>query len=145
VTAPASSGGLIIISEKYKLDLAILNIIRECVIFFIIAGRLEDKFLFGGLGVILKSIAIFNVKGGNVFLAQAEKKDYTAELIIKEEWCKGCGICVAFCPREALFLDEKSKAQEDMEKCTKCGICETFCPDFAISLIKRRLYINAGD
>ncbi len=78
-------------------------------------------------------------------MTQANSSDYTADLFIKEEWCKGCGICVAFCPKEALFLDEKSKARKDKEKCTACGICETFCPDFAISLIKRRLSVNAGD
>ncbi|MFO7951966.1 MAG: 4Fe-4S binding protein [Bacillota bacterium] len=55
--------------------------------------------------------------------------------MINEQWCKGCGICVAFCPREALFLDERGKAKKDMEKCRSCGTCETFCPDFAISLV----------
>jgi len=78
-------------------------------------------------------------------LVQANQDDFTSDLVIKKEWCKGCGICVAFCPKEALFLDEKGKAIKDKEKCTKCGICETFCPDFAISLIKRRLSPNAGD
>jgi len=77
-------------------------------------------------------------------LAQ-KKKGYTADLMINEKWCKGCGICVAFCSREALFLDENGKADKDMEKCTACGVCETFCPDFAISLVKRRLSVNAGN
>ena len=26
------------------------------------------------------------------------------KLIIEPAWCKGCGICVAFCPQEALEL-----------------------------------------
>ena len=77
-------------------------------------------------------------------MVQANQGDFTADLIMKGEWCKGCGICAAFCPREALFLDEKNKAKMNVEKCTKCGVCETFCPDFAISLIKRRLSANAG-
>ena len=25
-------------------------------------------------------------------------------LIINEKWCKGCGICVAFCPKQVLVL-----------------------------------------
>jgi len=70
---------------------------------------------------------------------QAKRKKVNNELDINRSWCKGCGICIAFCPREALFLDETVKAKIDNEKCTTCGICETFCPDFAISLVERRL------
>jgi 2-oxoglutarate ferredoxin oxidoreductase subunit delta len=78
-------------------------------------------------------------------LALTEKKHRTADLIINREWCKGCGICIAFCPREALYMDDNDKAVNDVEKCVACGICETFCPDFAIALVKRRLDTNAGD
>lgn len=77
-------------------------------------------------------------------MERAKGKD-PAELLIREEWCKGCGICVAFCPREALFLDDKSKAKKYEDRCTACGVCETFCPDFAISMVRRRLSINAGN
>jgi len=31
-------------------------------------------------------------------------------VIINRDWCKGCGICVAFCPKEVLVLDEQDKA-----------------------------------
>lgn len=75
-------------------------------------------------------------------MAQAEKRRAQAEIEINREWCKGCGICAAFCPREALFLDQSSKAEKDLEKCSACGICETFCPDFAIVVAKRRLKVN---
>ena len=78
-------------------------------------------------------------------MAQMKRNNDTADLLINEQWCKGCGICVAFCPKEALFMDEKGKAKKEKEKCTACGICETFCPDFAISLVKRRLSVNAGN
>ncbi len=78
-------------------------------------------------------------------MAQMKRNNDPADLLINEQWCKGCGICVAFCPKEALFMDEKGKAKKEKEKCTACGICETFCPDFAISLVKRRLSVNAGN
>jgi 2-oxoglutarate ferredoxin oxidoreductase subunit delta len=30
---------------------------------------------------------------------------------IQVEWCKGCGICVAFCPKSVLEMDENDKAK----------------------------------
>jgi 2-oxoglutarate ferredoxin oxidoreductase subunit delta len=29
---------------------------------------------------------------------------------INRDWCKGCGICVAFCPKTVLELDAQDKA-----------------------------------
>lgn len=49
--------------------------------------------------------------------------------------CKGCGICVAFCPTHVLAVVEDNKCKIiDLEKCIKCGQCELRCPDFAIYL-----------
>ncbi len=58
------------------------------------------------------------------------------EVRINREWCKGCGICVAFCPKEVLMLDEEGIAKwEHWENCISCGLCEMRCPDIAIELI----------
>ena len=54
--------------------------------------------------------------------------------VIRIDWCKGCGICVSFCPKEALFLNSAHKAELNVARCTGCGICEMYCPDFAIEL-----------
>ena len=54
---------------------------------------------------------------------------------INAEWCKSCGICVAFCPEEVLELDENEKAVVmHQERCSSCGLCELRCPDMAIEL-----------
>ncbi len=54
-------------------------------------------------------------------------------LKIYSERCKGCGICVAFCPKKVLELNEIEKVQAVREKdCIKCRQCEMRCPDFAI-------------
>ena len=56
-------------------------------------------------------------------------------VVINRDWCKGCGICVAFCPKEVLALDDQDKANwAHPEKCINCGLCELLCPDMAIEL-----------
>ncbi|MFP4226956.1 MAG: ferredoxin family protein [Desulfobacterales bacterium] len=55
---------------------------------------------------------------------------------IEREWCKGCGICVHFCPKSVLELDNEQKvhpAQPDA--CICCRLCEYRCPDLAIEVI----------
>ncbi|MCD6487242.1 MAG: 4Fe-4S binding protein [Syntrophobacterales bacterium] len=55
--------------------------------------------------------------------------------VIKRDWCKGCGICVEFCPQDALSIDDMEKAiLEYPEKCNSCGMCELRCPDLAIEM-----------
>lgn len=53
-------------------------------------------------------------------------------LQINEAWCKGCGICVAFCPKNVLGLKNDKVQVINGESCIKCGLCELRCPDYAI-------------
>ena len=57
------------------------------------------------------------------------------ELHINRDWCKGCGICIEFCPPKVLELDgaDKSKAVRP-EDCLCCRMCELRCPDLAIEV-----------
>lgn len=55
-------------------------------------------------------------------------------LTVVKEWCKGCGICVAFCPRSVLILKDNKVEISDFDSCIQCGQCELRCPDFAIYL-----------
>lgn len=57
------------------------------------------------------------------------------EIAINREWCKGCGICVNFCPKKVLELDKKDKAVAVRpEDCICCKLCELRCPDLAIEV-----------
>lgn len=55
-------------------------------------------------------------------------------LYIEENLCKGCGICVAFCPKDVLIIKDGVVVIENREDCIQCGQCELRCPDYAIYL-----------
>lgn len=52
---------------------------------------------------------------------------------IDEVFCKGCWICVDFCPAKVLFAKDNGKvAVADQDKCVGCRVCEHRCPDYAV-------------
>lgn len=54
---------------------------------------------------------------------------------INQDWCKGCGICVRFCPKHVLELDAHDKAcAVRPEDCICCRMCEMRCPDLSITI-----------
>ncbi len=55
---------------------------------------------------------------------------------INKSWCKGCGICVAFCPKQVLAIENEKVVVANAEACIKCKLCEYRCPDFAIFINK---------
>ena len=64
---------------------------------------------------------------------QPEKPHPEFEIDIFRDWCKSCGICAAFCPRQCIGLDENgAPVIKDPKRCTGCRWCELHCPDFAI-------------
>jgi 2-oxoglutarate ferredoxin oxidoreductase subunit delta len=63
------------------------------------------------------------------------KKEKRPVVEINRDFCKGCGICVAFCPKEVLELDDHEKAVvKHLEKCNACTLCELRCPDMAVEV-----------
>ncbi len=61
-----------------------------------------------------------------------------SKIEINRIWCKGCGICAAFCPKKVLGLDEEAEKATvvNPEACIACMMCELRCPDLAIRVIK---------
>ncbi len=60
-------------------------------------------------------------------------KKFTIEIF--KESCKGCEICVNYCPVNILYIGEDRKvAVKEVEKCVGCLVCEYRCPDFAIAV-----------
>ena len=50
---------------------------------------------------------------------------------VDEKRCVGCGVCIEFCPREAISMVD-NKAVIDGNKCVDCGRCAQACPRRAI-------------
>jgi 2-oxoglutarate ferredoxin oxidoreductase subunit delta len=58
------------------------------------------------------------------------------EHVIERRWCKGCRICVHFCPKQVLEIDDDNKAVAVRpEDCIACRLCELRCPDLAIEIV----------
>ncbi len=54
-------------------------------------------------------------------------------------WCKRCGICIAFCPKNVLDAGPNGgPVAARPEDCIRCHQCELRCPDFAISVADER-------
>ena len=54
-------------------------------------------------------------------------------MLVDDTKCKGCGICVDYCPVEAIYSFDK-KTFVDRDKCVECGVClrDANCPTGAI-------------
>lgn len=63
-----------------------------------------------------------------------KKKKKPTEVKINLEFCKGCGICIAFCPTQTLGFHKGKATVAYPENCIGCTFCELRCPDFAISV-----------
>lgn len=66
-----------------------------------------------------------------------EKNNVKGEIkiTINKKWCKKCGICSAFCPKEVFTCDDfGDPTVKYPQKCIKCMLCVVRCPDFAIEV-----------
>ncbi len=63
-----------------------------------------------------------------------------AKVTINIERCKGCGLCVSFCPKQVLALSKKTNAKGYAyaevvnDECIGCTSCAVMCPDTVITI-----------
>lgn len=67
-------------------------------------------------------------------------------VVVDEERCKGCNLCVVACPTHSLALsigkvNHKGYAycqQTNLEVCTGCTSCAIVCPDGCITVYRKK-------
>ncbi len=67
-----------------------------------------------------------------------------AKLTINTDRCKGCGLCVAVCPKKLLRLSGtvmnargfRPAELTDEAACISCAFCAQMCPDVVIKVEK---------
>jgi len=64
-------------------------------------------------------------------------------IVIDRRHCKGCGLCVAFCPKGVLRISSGISKRgvnpaevADPESCVGCLNCVVVCPDTAIEIFE---------
>jgi 2-oxoglutarate ferredoxin oxidoreductase subunit delta len=65
---------------------------------------------------------------------------------VKDDWCKGCRLCIERCPVNALeesdTLNKRGIRPPRLKKnneCNFCRLCELLCPDMAITVIPEEI------
>ncbi len=67
-----------------------------------------------------------------------KKKIRLFDQVLYRDWCKACGICIAFCPKKVFGRDNEGKPViNNPDDCIGCRFCELHCPDFAITIQER--------
>lgn len=67
------------------------------------------------------------------------------KIVIDSSRCKGCGLCIAACPKKHIHLADEPDArgiraaiQDADHDCTGCGFCYVVCPDVAVTVYRRK-------
>lgn len=67
-----------------------------------------------------------------------------AKITFSTDLCKGCGLCVAACPKGLIVLTKGKLNKKghspaeitDQAACVGCAFCATMCPDCVITVEK---------
>ncbi len=67
-------------------------------------------------------------------------------IVVDEQKCKGCGVCVPVCPTNVIALSEDVNGKgyhfaymEQPDKCTGCVNCAIVCPDGVITVYRLKV------
>ncbi|MBW7846687.1 MAG: 4Fe-4S binding protein [Bacteroidales bacterium] len=64
-------------------------------------------------------------------------------IVVDEEKCKGCSVCIPACPTSVIALAKEFNSKgynyaymENPEECTGCTNCAVVCPDGVITVYR---------
>jgi 2-oxoglutarate ferredoxin oxidoreductase subunit delta len=67
-------------------------------------------------------------------------------VVVDNEGCKGCGLCVEACPEDVLRLNREVNSRgyhysymENPEQCIGCSNCGVVCPDTCITIYRMKV------
>ena len=73
-------------------------------------------------------------------------------IVVDDDKCRGCALCVEFCPKNVLRLADRFNRDGlrpvEMgwpERCIGCATCATVCPHVAIVLVERAAKHKVGE
>lgn len=62
---------------------------------------------------------------------------------IDRDKCKGCMLCVEFCPKKIIFKSKKLNKRgvytveiQNLNECSGCAMCAIICPDVCIEVYR---------
>jgi len=111
----------------------LLNRKAEC-LQFVLDQPCIDAVAIGMQNVDEVAANIAMINGEPVAPALAARLAQQPRRLHIDEWCEGCGQCVARCPNGALSIKD-GKAVVNPAKCVLCSYCSAACPEFFIKVI----------
>lgn len=76
--------------------------------------------------------------------AESKHQARSVEIEIDDDLCKGCEICVTFCPLRVFEKSEQLNRRGyhvpvivNPDACNACRLCDLLCPELAIIITKK--------
>ncbi len=71
-------------------------------------------------------------------------------IIVDNEKCKGCEICVGACPTDVISMSTNVNGKgyhyaysKNADACTGCSNCAIVCPDGVITVYRKKIAVEA--